>query len=331
MKKLFSIVICVMVLALAGCEEFAPATSNKVITGAAENVTTNSVVLHGEVNVDISQYDDVEFGMMVSESLEDLNNRDGDMYKAKVLLGKEFKIELKTLSPETEYYYCAWVFLNNTQYEFGDIKKFTTDKKNIGNNDNPNTGNHKYVDLGLSVKWATCNVGATKPEEYGDYFAWGETQKNTYDWSTYKWCNGSYNTLTKYNNNSSYGTVDNKTQLELSDDAARANWGGSWRMPTKAEQDELREQCTWTWTTQNGVNGYKVTSKKNGNSIFLPAAGCRFDSSLYYAGSYGDYWSSSLYTDYPSSAYFLFFNSDNVDWNISYGRYSGHSVRPVCQ
>ena len=199
---------------------------------------------------------------------------------------------------------------------------------------NPNTGNHEYVDLGLSVKWATCNVGASKPEEYGDYFAWGETQpKDYYDWSTYKWCNGSYNTLTKYNNSSSYGTVDNKTTLDLSDDAARANWGGSWRMPTKAEQDELREQCTWTWTTQNGVNGYKVTSKKSGytnKSIFLPAAGCRYDSSLYYAGSYGYYWSSSLNTDNPYIACYLYFDSDIVVWSYSY-RYIGFSVRPVCQ
>ena len=199
---------------------------------------------------------------------------------------------------------------------------------------NPNTGNHEYVDLGLSVKWATCNVGASKPEEYGDYFAWGETQpKNTYDWSTYKWCNGSYDTQTKYCTKNSYGTVDNKTQLELSDDAARANWGGSWRMPTHEEQEELRTQCTWTWTTQNGVYGYKVTSKKSGytnNSIFLPAAGYRYGSSLYDAGSDGYYWSSSLNTDYPSGAYYLYFDSDSVDWYYD-DRYIGFTVRPVCQ
>ena len=195
---------------------------------------------------------------------------------------------------------------------------------------NPNTGNHEYVDLGLSVKWATCNVGANAPEEYGDYFAWGETQpKTTYDWSTYKWCNGSYDTQTKYCTDSYYGTVDNKTQLELSDDAARANWGGSWRMPTTEEQQELINNCTWTWTTQNGVNGYKVTSKKNGNSIFLPAAGYRSGSSLYYAGSYGNYWSSSLYTDGPNSAYGLYFDSDGVGW-YNGNRYCGQSVRPVC-
>ena len=199
---------------------------------------------------------------------------------------------------------------------------------------NPNTGNHEYVDLGLSVKWATCNVGASKPEEYGDYFAWGETTtKSTYNWSTYKYCNGSYNNLTKYNNSSSYGSVDNKTTLELSDDAARANWGGSWRMPTDAEMTELREQCTWTWTTQNGVKGYKVTSKKSGytnQSIFLPAAGSRRGSSLYNAGSDGDYWSSSLSTDGPHYAWYVDFYSSLVNRDFS-TRFFGFSVRPVCQ
>ena len=198
---------------------------------------------------------------------------------------------------------------------------------NVPCDDEDDYNGHEYVDLGLSVKWATCNVGASKPEEYGDYFAWGETQpKSTYNWSTYKWCRGSYDTQTKYCIDSYYGTVDNKTTLELSDDAARANWGGSWRMPTKAEQDELREQCTWTWTTQNGVNGYKVTSKSNGNSIFLPAAGHRDGSSLYGVGSYGYYWSSSLDTGY---AYYLYFGSFSVNWGSNL-RYCGRSVRPVC-
>ena len=192
---------------------------------------------------------------------------------------------------------------------------------------------YAYVDLGLSVKWATCNVGANKPEGYGDYFAWGETQpKSTYNWSTYKWCNGSYNTLTKYCTNSRYGTYDGKSTLELADDAARAKWGGSWRMPTKEEQDELRDNCTWEWTTQNGVKGYKVTSKKDGytkNSIFLPAAGFRLDSSLSSEGSYGYYWSSSLYTHNPSSAYYLDFESSYV-YRYDDSRYNGRSVRPVC-
>ena len=190
---------------------------------------------------------------------------------------------------------------------------------------------HQYVDLGLSVKWATCNVGASKPEGYGDYFAWGETRpKSTYNWSTYKWCRGNYNNLTKYCTSSSYGTVDNKTQLDLSDDAARANWGGSWRMPTHDELTELREKCTWTWTTQNGVNGYKVTSKTNGRSIFLPAAGYRCGSSLLDAGSGGNYWSSSLYTVSPNGARYVNFGSSFVDWNNGGRRGDGLSVRPVC-
>ncbi len=189
---------------------------------------------------------------------------------------------------------------------------------------------HEYVDLGLSVKWATCNVGADSPEDYGDYFAWGETSpKSTYDWSTYKWCKGAYDNLTKYNTKSGFGTVDNKNQLDLSDDAARANWGGSWRMPTHNELTELRENCSWTWTTQNGVKGYKVTSKTNGNSIFLPAAGYRDSSSLYNAGSYGYYWSSSLYSGFPHCARYVGFDSSGVDWYYN-RRHFGQSVRPVC-
>ena len=191
---------------------------------------------------------------------------------------------------------------------------------------------HAYVDLGLpsGTKWATCNVGATTPEGYGDYFAWGETSpKSNYAWSTYKYCSGSSSTLTKYNTDSSRGTVDNKTTLDLSDDAARVNWGGNWRMPTRAEQDELRKNCIWTWTTQNGVNGCKVTSKTNGNSIFLPAAGYRGSASVLNGGSYGYYWSSSLYESDPSYAYTLYFYSRSEYWS-SYGRNYGHKVRAVC-
>ena len=192
---------------------------------------------------------------------------------------------------------------------------------------------HEYVDLGLpsGTKWATMNVGAESPEDYGDYFAWGETEpKSYYDWSTYKWCNGSYDTQIKYCTDSYYGTVDNKTTLDLSDDAAYVNWGSSWRMPTRAELDELRNTSytTWIWTTQNGVKGYKVTSKTNGNSIFLPAAGCRLSSGLYDAGSGGLYWSSSLDMSRSNDVYLLYFGSDDVGSGCNYRLY-GQSVRPV--
>lgn len=192
------------------------------------------------------------------------------------------------------------------------------------------------VDLGLSVKWASFNVGATKPEEYGDYCAWGETEPKTdYNLSTYKWCNGSYTTMTKYCNISDYGHngfTDTKTTLDPEDDVAHVKWGGNWRMPTKAEQDELRTNCTWTWTTLNGVNGYRVTSKKTDYTdrfIFLPAAGYRYDASLYMVGSYGFYWSSSLSTDYPYGAWYVYFDPGFVNADIS-GRGYGRSVRPVC-
>ena len=196
------------------------------------------------------------------------------------------------------------------------------------------TNGHEYVDLGLpsGTKWATMNVGADSPEDYGDYFAWGETEsKSTYNWSTYKWCEGSYDTQTKYCTDSCYGTVDNKTTLDLSDDAAYVNWGSSWRMPTNAEQDELRNPSytTWTWTTQNGVKGYKVTSKINSNSIFLPAAGYRDSSDLYLAGSSGIYWSGSLDTSSSHYACNLYFYSDYASSSYSGRRDYGLSVRPV--
>ena len=204
---------------------------------------------------------------------------------------------------------------------------------NTGSDNATDTNGHDYVDLGLSsgTKWATCNVGATKPEEYGDYYAWGETEpKTTYDWSTYKWCNGDYDTQTKYCTDSSYGTVDNKTVLELADDAARANWGGAWRMPTDGEWRELLDECTWEWKNayKGTTAGYLVTSKINGNSIFLPAAGYLYYDDLFRAGIYGEYWSSSLDARYPNVAWLVFFCSDDV-FDSNYDRCYGRSVRPV--
>lgn len=192
------------------------------------------------------------------------------------------------------------------------------------------TDNHEWVDLGLpsGTLWATCNLGANSPDEYGDYFAWGETEpKDVYNWSTYKWCNGSYNTLTKYCTSSSCGTVDNKIELDPEDDAAYVNWGENWRMPTYDQLKELRTECTWTWTTQNGVNGRLVIGP-NGNSLFLSAAGGRFDGSLSDAGSWGDYWSRTLSSGDPSHAYDVGFLSGDVYWNNNFRIY-GLTVRAV--
>ena len=190
----------------------------------------------------------------------------------------------------------------------------------------------KAIDLGLpsGVKWASCNVGASKPEEYGGYYAWGETEeKEVYDWSTYKWCNGLYNSQTKYCTKSSYGTVDNNTVLDLEDDVAHVKWGGSWRMPTLDEVKELFENTTCEWTTLNGVNGRKFTSKMNGNSIFLPAAGMHDDfSGLRDVGSRCEYWSSSLFESGSYGAYILQLSSETPHWEHRI-RFDGQSVRPV--
>ena len=202
------------------------------------------------------------------------------------------------------------------------------------------TNGHDWVMIG-GVKWATMNVGATTvaglPSTcYGDYYAWGETTtKNDYSWSTYRYCNGSETSLTKYCNKSSYGYngyTDSRAVLESSDDAATANWGGKWRMPTSAEWADLynKNNFTWTWTTQDGHNGYTVTSKKNGNSIFLPAAGCRTGTSTSSAGSNGNYWSSSISESMSYNAAHRGFSNSSVGDYLG-PRYYGRSVRPVAK
>ena len=209
------------------------------------------------------------------------------------------------------------------------------------------------IDLGLpsGLKWASFNLGASKPEEYGDYYAWGETdpyysnlnpltwekgKEAGYDWPSYRWCMGSYNTLTKYCPVSKYengynGFTDTKTVLDLEDDAANVNLGDNWRMPTDAELTELREKCSWEWTSMNGIDGSKVIGP-NGNSIFLPAAGNLYCTSFYGVGSCGILWSSSLDTDHPNSAWSVTFTySSDYDLERSLvGRPYGYSVRPVC-
>jgi hypothetical protein len=223
----------------------------------------------------------------------------------------------------------------------GGVMVFAKDKKTAASNSGQvartttlsggTINGHEYVDLGLSVKWATCNVGATKPEEYGGYYAWGETEeKSCYDWDTYIYCNGSENTMVKYCIDNAYGEFDKKITLDQKDDVAHVKWGGGWRIPTETDETELRKRCTWEWITLNGVNGYKVTSTINGNSIFLPAAGCRVGLDVDNSGLCGYYWSNSLRRDYCSYAYLLFFCNGNYN-SHNYYRCSGRSVRPVCE
>ena len=248
-----------------------------------------------------------------------------------VPIGSEIEV---VATPDEGYEFTGWYVGDSAEEPIGTEPIFTfIATKNTTLTAHFTKRTYKAVDLGLpsGIKWAAHNVGATKPEEYGGYYAWGEIEeKEYYSWSTYKWCNGSYDTMTKYCTGIYYGTVDNKTVLDPEDDVAHVKWGGSWRMPTKAEQDELRNNCTWTWTTQNGVKGYKVTSKTNGNSIFLPAAGRRYGAGLNLSGSVGYCWSSSLDGDFSGSAYCLDFYGGSYDWG-SDERCYGFSVRPVSE
>ncbi len=193
-----------------------------------------------------------------------------------------------------------------------------------------------WVDLGLpsGLLWAECNLGATKPEEYGDYYAWGETStKEVYTWETYMYCTavdeeGWVKTLSKYNTDSVYGTPDHLTTLQPSDDVATQKLGDGARMPTETDWRELIANTSSRWTTENGVYGRKLTAA-NGKSLFFPAAGTSDGSGLHYAGGFGVYWSSSLYADYPYNAWgFAFYLSYQSVYRDD--RLYGFSVRAVC-
>lgn len=193
-----------------------------------------------------------------------------------------------------------------------------------------------YIDLGLpsGTLWATCNVGASKPEEYGDYFAWGETMgykggKVDFSRGDYKWWHNGYEKQqTKYNNKSDYGEVDNKVELDLEDDAAYIICGEMWRIPNKEQINELKWKCNEKKITFNGVNGWMLTGP-NGNSIFLPAAGYRKGTELDSLGVWGFYWSRSLRTDVPIYAEDMVFVDDGISYWRGSNRYSGRSIRPV--
>ena len=193
--------------------------------------------------------------------------------------------------------------------------------------------NHEYVDLGLpsGTLWATCNLGASSPEEFGDYFAWGETDsKDEYTYENYKWWyfdGDGYRYISKYNNNSYFGPVDGKTELELEDDAAYVNWGTSWRMPSYDQVAELVNICSWQWTQRNGVIGHLLTGP-NGNTMFLPAAGYCDGSSPEYVGTYGNFWSRALYSSLPDRAFALYLDSQYWD-SEDMSRCVGHVIRAV--
>lgn len=218
----------------------------------------------------------------------------------------------------------------------------------------PEFDGHQYVDMGLSVKWATCNVGAVSATESGDFFAWGETEpyyvlgqaasnfpamkpgkEKGYDWPSYKWSNNDGTSFTKYVADPARGTVDGKTVLEPADDPARANWGSHWHTPTLEEWKELRDNCSWTWTKEGSVTGYRVTSKTTGGSIFIPATGHAYHTQIYNAATgpdYADsgfYWSSTLVENTEQAHGWQV--ASTVSGNTTQNRFLGCIVRPVAK
>ena len=294
-------------------------TAPVVTTSAVSDVTTSTATCGGNVTDDGGQpvtARGVCWSTSVNPPVADSHTPDGTGTGS-------FTSSITGLAAGTTYYVRAYA-TNSVGTAYGAQVTFTTTAtQNVPDG---------YVDLGLpsGLLWATCNIGASNPEDYGNYYAWGETQtKSDYSWSTYAY-GSDYNQLTKYCNNSSYGLngfTDNLTTLEAGDDVATQVLGNGARIPTKAEWQELLDNTTAEWTTVNGVYGRKYTAS-NGNSLFLPAAGYRYGSGLYGAGSYGNYWSASLYEGSPYNAWYMYFSSDGQYVDDS-NRSDGFSVRAV--
>lgn len=230
--------------------------------------------------------------------------------------GSSFSANVNALSRNTEYHFVAVIEAGGTSF-YGTVKSFKTKDLPGGT-----------VNLGLSVYWADCNLGADNPSDCGGYYSWGETKpKTNFAWNNYSLCNGYYNKLKKYVVKSSFGTVDNRKVLESADDAATAVLGRKWRTPTKAEWDELIERCIWTWTKVDGVDGYEVSSPMTGNSIFLPVCGMYVNTSIEDAGRRGFYWSSELSKGFYLLAWGVCM--DAYDVTGFYGRCFGRTIRPV--
>ena len=337
------------------------------------------------VDEDISSDPDEEAYWNIKESGIDIYNYykgklDGDVehatyeYDGKTLIvhqsdGSYVTCTIKSLTSSKMKMFIDYFMIVQANVEFERVDALPGEKSSSGSNSgvtypvfkSGTENGHDYVDLGLTsgTKWATANVGASKPQDYGNYYAWGETTtKETYNWETYKY-GSNRKQLTKYCNKSYYGKdgfTDSKTTLDLSDDAAYVNWGGKWRMPTVMQQEELLDECYWVWTesyNNSNVKGYIVYKAKTSCDkgvkiyegetpsssyklsdahIFLPAAGYRSYDYPVYAGSGGLCWSSSLDTDDPSAAWYVYFGSDGVGYDSDYDtRRDGMSVRAVCK
>ena len=312
-------------------KSFKTLTIQASLTAEASDVQCNSATISGSLTVQSEDSFSKSAMLYYSKTANTLDGLKSNGLKKTLTLGADgsYSATLSSLPSSTSYNFVVVAKVYDMEFV-----------SSIGNFLTPALPSEPLVDLGLSVKWASCNLGASKPTEYGGYYQWAGTEDvsdtgiNLY-WSNCPYHTGSdeYSGWTKYNTTSSFGTVDNKTVLESMDDAASVALGGNWRMPTDEEWGELINSCSWTWTKIDGIKGYKIQSKKPGytdNWIFLPAAGYRGYGSLSKVGSLGYYWSSSLGTSNPYNAYYMEFNSSDVYRVRSY-RFLGLSVRPVSE
>lgn len=291
-------------------------------TGTAVSITETSASLPGTAELPSDKKASAAYGVIYSVNSERFDYSTGTVLTtASASSTGEFSVTLEGLLPGTRYYYRAYAKCGSDLY-LGDICDFTT-------KDSSSSVAGKAVDLGLSVKWASCNVGALAAEDYGIYVSWGETEpKSSYNWTTYMWCKGSETSITKYCVHSTSGTVDGKKVLDSSDDPAYIKWGNKWSMPTKAQWDELMTKCKWEWTTSNGHKGYLITSNVNTNSIFLPAAGYYSDDKRSSEEAYGLYMSSELNPDASNKGLGIYIAETLIQWGDSFRSY-GRPVRAV--
>lgn len=297
------------------------------ITLDASSIGEYVATLNGKVDKKVARTSGTRAWFLWSgseDTLEWLKYR-GDKVEAEIRADGSFSVEIAYLKQSTKYYFATAVLYDGEQY-YGEVKSFTTTGANKKLNYSA-----EAVDLGLpsGLLWSAYNLGASAPEEYGAYFAWGELDPkddNMYDYEHYKWCQGTDDTMTKYCISEEWGNKDDITELELGDDVAAVKLGGGWRMPTKAEQDELRAYTTWKWVVRDGVAGCELTSTENEEKLFFPAAGAKVGFGG--PGSTFSIWSSTLSGGHSRFAWVLCGENYSFTEGGAY-RCHGHTVRPV--
>lgn len=294
--------------------------SADVTTTPATNLTLYKASLHGIVCFNNADTLPKHAGFIISDKAQKFEEliAEGTDLVAEIDIDNGFRTDLSELKCGTKYYYVARVKVYDKEF-YGEVRTFSTKQLPEG-----------AVDMGLSVAWASCNIDANSPEEYGGYYAWGETEtKEKYDWDTYRWGDADKHSLTKYNSDKSWGQVDHNYVLDIDDDVARFKLGDNWRTPSRMEFQELIDSCSWVWMEYKGVNGYTVTSTKNGNKLFFPSPGRVAPRVLEMKGNVGYYWTNSLSSS--KTAFYLEIDSTRSFISSNLFRCYGFSIRAVTE